>query len=263
MKNLFDAAARRGFRYTQIVVALLLTAAFAATAAHPQAASDEGKTSDAKPRSVEISQTIFLKNLTQPNELSDVQTALRNMLGGRTRIYLVTTQNAISIEGTPEDIQLAQKLVAEFDRPRKLYRLTYTFTDTDSDTRARTQTLAVVAASGERTILKQGSKVPIVTGTYDSDNSKANTQVQYLDVGLTIDVTVVGHADILSLHSKVEQSSLADEKSGVGPQDPVVRQSVFENTTTITPGKPLIIGSIDILGTTRKQEIAVVAELVK
>jgi type II secretory pathway component GspD/PulD (secretin) len=234
----------------------------AAPIAHAQTASDEARPADAK-HSTEITQTIFLKNLTQQNELSDVQNALRNMLGGHTKIYLVTTQNAISIEGTPEDIQLAQKLVAEFDRPRKLYRLTYTFTDTDSGRQARAQTLTILATSDERTVLKQGSKVPVVTGSFDNESSKANTQVQYLDVGLTIEVTVAGHADVMSLHTKVEQSSLAEEKSGLGPQDPVLHQSVFENTTNVTPGKPLTIGSIDILGTTRKQEIAVEAELVK
>ncbi|MGD0893068.1 MAG: hypothetical protein ABR923_16215 [Terracidiphilus sp.] len=192
-----------------------------------------------------------------------MQTDLRNMLGGHTKIYMVAKEGAISIHGTPEDIRLAQELISELDRPRKSYRLIYTLTDTDGGAQARTQTLAAVLASGERAILKQGSKVPIITGTYDSDNSKANTQVQYLDVGLTIDATVEGHGDDLSLHSKVEQSSLAEEKSGAGPQDPVLRQSVLEITTTITPGKPLIIGKIDILGTTHKQEISVIAEPVK
>jgi type II secretory pathway component GspD/PulD (secretin) len=260
MKSHFDAAARRGFRSTQIVVTLLLTMALAAPVAHAQNASGDAR-ADAKPRT-EVTQTIFLNNLTDRNEFQDVQTDLRNMLSNA-RIYGITSQNAISIHGTPEDIATAQKIIAELDRPRKIYRLTYTLTDSDSGKRTGTQTFALDATSGERVIVKQGSKVPIVTGSFDNESSKANTQVQYQDVGLTIDVTVVGHADILSLHSKVEQSSLAEEKSGLGPQDPVMRQSVFENTTTITPGKPLTIGSIDILGTTHKQEIAVVAELVK
>jgi type II secretory pathway component GspD/PulD (secretin) len=261
MKNHCYAAARRGFRPTQAAIALLLTAALAATAAHAQAPSDEAKVADTKP-GTEIYQTFFLTNLTQQNELNDVQTLLRNMLG-RARIYAIPSHNSISIHGSPEDVALAQKIMTEFDHPRKVYRLTYTFTDKDSGKQPGTQTIALVAASGEKTTFKQGSKIPIVTGSYDSDNSKANTQVQYLDVGLFIEVTVAGHGDALSLRSKVEQSSLADEKSGVGPQDPVLRQSVHETTTTITPGKPVMIGSIDFLGTTHKQEISVVADLVK
>jgi type II secretory pathway component GspD/PulD (secretin) len=261
MKIHCDAAARRGFRPAQPVFVLLLIAALAATAAHAQTSSDDAKLADAK-TSTEINQTIFLNNLTQQNEFNDVQTDLRNMLS-KARIYGVMSQNAISIHGSPEDVAAAQKLIAELDRARKVYRVTYTLTDRNSETVARTQTLAIVTASGERTIIKQGSKVPIATGTYDSDNSKANTQFQYLDVGLNIDCTVGGRGDVLSLHSKVEQSSLTDEKSNLGPQDPVLRQSVLENTASLTPGKPLIIGSIDIPGTTRKQDISVVAELVK
>lgn len=261
MKSHFDAPARRGFRPAQIVVALLLTAALAATAAYAQTASDEAKADDAKP-GTEIYQTFFLTNLTQQNDINDVQTLLRNMLS-HARIYAIPSKNSISIHGSPEDVALARKIIAEFDHPRMVYRITYTFTDKDSDKQAGTQTIALVAASGEKTTLKQGSRVPIVTGSYDSDNSKANTQVQYQDVGLSIEATVAGHGDVLSLRSKVEKSSLVDEKSGVGPQDPVLRQSVHETTTTVTLGKPVMIGSIDVLGTTHKQEISVVAELVK
>jgi type II secretory pathway component GspD/PulD (secretin) len=258
----YDLTGRRVNCPAKILTAFTLGLALATPAALAHAQSAGAKLAETN-SSPEITQTIFLKNLTQQNEVNDVQTDLRNMLGPHAKVYLAAKQGAISIHGTPEDIELARQLVSELDRPRKSYRLTYTFTEKDGGAPARTQTLAVVAASGERTILKQGSKVPVVTGSYDSDNSKANTQVQYLDVGLTIDTTVEGHGDVLSLHSKVEQSSLADEKSGMGPQDPVVRQSVHETTTTITPGKPLILGTIDILGTTRRQEIAVVAELVK
>jgi len=38
---------------------------------------------------------------------------------------------------------------------------------------------------------------------------------------------------------------------------------VLDDTSTLTPGKSLVLGSLDIPGTTRKQEIEVVAELVK
>jgi type II secretory pathway component GspD/PulD (secretin) len=257
MKSHFDAAARRGSRSTQIVAAFLLAIALASPAVRVQAQS-----ADAKP-STEIDQTIFLTSLTQQHDLNDVVTDLRNMLGGHTKIYLVASQNAISIHGTPQDVQFAQKLIAELDRPRKIYRLTYTISETDNGKRTGTQTIALVAASGEKTTFKQGSKVPIVTGSFDNDSSKANTQVQYLDVGLNIEFTAEGRADGLNLRSKIEQSSLTEQRSGVGPQDPVLSQSVLEASTALALGKPMSLGMIDIPGTTRKQEISVVSELVK
>jgi type II secretory pathway component GspD/PulD (secretin) len=256
-----DAAGRHVVRPAKMLAAFMLALLLVARGAHAQTATEAARPNDAK-SSTEIEQTIFLTNLTQKNDLNDVQTDLRNMLP-QARIYCVASQNAISIHGTPDDIQLAQKLVAEFDRPRKIYRLTYTIIDMDSGKRTGAQTFALIAASSERTIFKQGSKVPIVTGSFETGSSAANTQVQYQDVGLAINFTVEGRADGVALQSKVEQSTLAEDKSGVGPQDPVLRQSVLEGSTALTLGKPLVLGSLDIPGTTRKQEISVVSELVK
>ena len=88
--------------------------------------------------------------LTQQNDINDVQTLLRNMLS-HARIYAIPSKNSISIHGSPEDVALARKIIAEFDHPRMVYRITYTFTDKDSDKQAGTQTIALVAASGEKT----------------------------------------------------------------------------------------------------------------
>jgi hypothetical protein len=65
------------------------------------------------------------------------------------------------------------------------------------------------------------------------------------------------------LHSKIEQSSLADEKSAATPADPVVHQTVLEGSAELAQDKPLVLGSLDIPGTLRHQEIEVVAELVR
>jgi hypothetical protein len=81
--------------------------------------------------------------------------------------------------------------------------------------------------------------------------------VQYVDVGLSIEATIDGSR----LRTKVEQSTIADEKSAVGAQDPVIRQGVLEETSTLVEGKPLVLGSFDIPGTARHEEIGVVSEL--
>jgi hypothetical protein len=49
----------------------------------------------------------------------------------------------------------------------------------------------------------------------------------------------------------------------MGPQDPVVRQTVLEVTSALAPGKPLLLGALDFPGSTRHQEIEIVAELVR
>ena len=210
----------------------------------------------------ETYQTLYLSSLSEQRDANDIQTDLRNMLP-KAKLYYVASQNAISMRGTPEDIQLAQKILSDIDRTKKTYRLTYTIRETDGGKQIGTQQFALVVASGGRTIFKQGNKVPIVTGAFNEGTSSANSQVQYLDVGLNIDATLDAYSDGLRLHTKVEQSSVADEKSGIGAQDPVVRQTTLEGVSTLVQGKPVVLGSLDMPGSTRRQEIEVVSELVR
>ena len=141
----------------------------------------------------------------------------------------------------------------------KTYRLTYTLTETDGGKRVGTQHFAMIVVSGRKTVLKQGNRVPLVTGSV-STSGGAQTQVQYLDIGLNIDASIEESADGVKLNTQVEQSSIAEEKSGLGTQDPIVRQAKLEGTSILAAGKPLILGSMDIPSTARRLDIEVVME---
>jgi len=143
----------------------------------------------------------------------------------------------------------------------KTYRLTYTLTETDGGKRVGTQRFAMIVVSGRKTVLKQGNRVPLVSGSV-STSGGAQTQVQYLDTGLNIDASIEESADGVKLNTAVEQSSISEEKSGLGPQDPIVRQAKLEGTSILTAGKPLILGSMDIPSTARRLDIEVVMEQV-
>ena len=201
----------------------------------------------------ETVQTIFLSNVTGQNDLNDISTDLRNVLP-KARIFPDQGQNAITLRATEEDLAIAQKLVAELDLPRKVYRLTYTISDFEGGKRTGSQHFVILAVAGERTIFKQGSRVPIVIGTVEKETTAQSSEIQYLDVGLSIDATVAGSPENLILRSKIEQSSLGGEKSAVVAPDPVVRQTVLQGSTELTEKKPP--------GTARHQEIEVVAELI-
>lgn len=213
------------------------------------------------PQAPETVQTVFLSNVTGQNDLNDISTDLRNVMP-RAKIFPVQSQNAITLRATEEDLATAQKLIAELDRPRKVYRLTYTISDFENDKRTGSQHYVVLALAGERTIFKQGSRVPIVIGTVEKETTAQSSEIQYLDVGLSIEATVSGSPENLILRSKVEQSSLRGEKSAVVAPDPVVRQTVLQGSTELVQGKPTVLGSLDIPGTTSREEIEVVAELV-
>jgi general secretion pathway protein D len=62
-------------------------------------------------------QTFYLTNAWQQSDLTDVQTAIRNLLTG-IKIYAVPSQNAIVIRGTPDELMLAQMLINDLDKAR-------------------------------------------------------------------------------------------------------------------------------------------------
>ena len=215
-----------------------------------------------------LERTFFLNNIAQQNEASEIVTSLRNILSPETRVYLVSSENAITVRASAEDFTLIQKLLNDLDRPRRTYRLTYTVTEIDGSKRIGTQHFTVVTVSGQETRLKQGSRVPIATGSYNaSDTSGTNaapagvqTQFTYLDIGMNFSSTVQEIGQNGRLRFNVEQSSLAPETSGVGPQDPIVRQTSLAGEATLAPGKPLMLGSVDIPGSTRHLDIEVIME---
>ena len=63
-------------------------------------------------------QTFYLTNVSQQNDFTDVQTALRNIFQGGTKVYGVASQNAIIMRGTPDELMLAQKLINDLDRAK-------------------------------------------------------------------------------------------------------------------------------------------------
>jgi hypothetical protein len=200
-------------------------------------------------------QVFYLTNANQQNDANEVVVAIRNLVDPTVKLYLVPNQNAILMRGTPEQIALVQKIINDLDRPRKSYRLTYSITELEGGKRVGVQHFSMIVTSGQRTQVRQGSRVPIVTGS-DKDGS----QVQYVDIGLNFDSTLDQYAGGARLSTKVEQTSVAEERSGVGPQDPVVRQTTLANTSFLLPGKPVVLGSVDVPGSTRRIDIDVMME---
>ena len=216
-------------------VALTLAHTLPAPAAKAQTNPGDQRPDAVPQPAPETVQTIFLKNIAEQNDLNDILTDLRNILP-RAKIYGVQSQNAITLKGTPEDLETAHKLIADLDRPRPLYRLTYTITEYDGGKSTGSQSFVILAVLGQRSIFKQGNRVPIVTGSYDQARN-SNTQVQYQDVGLSIEATVDGSPDGLTLRTKIEQSSLPGERSATAAQDPVVHQIVLQEAAEICSGQ--------------------------
>jgi hypothetical protein len=78
---------------------------------------------------------------------------------------------------------------------------------------------------------------------------------------MNFDATLTGMGNNAMLKSSVEQSSVAPEKSDIGGvQEPIVRQSSLKGVALLAPGKPQLLGSMDIPGSTTRLDIEVLME---
>lgn len=241
-------------RTLKLFAAAALTFAAAAPAAFAQ--NSDNKAPD-------TIKTYYL-NTSQQNDAQEILIAVRSVVSG-IKADFVSSQNAIVVSGPPEDQAKVQKVIADLDRPRKAYRLTFTLADSDAGKRVGVQHFSIVVAAGQRTTLKQGSKIPVITGSYQPGAVGVQTQFTYLDIGMNFDVSIDDSPGGLRLKSHVENSSVGSPteygtNSGPLAQEPIVHQTTLEGTSIVTLGKPLTLGSVDVPGSTRHIDIEVVAE---
>ncbi|MBI2818385.1 MAG: type II and III secretion system protein [Acidobacteria bacterium] len=129
---------------------------------------------------------------------------------------------------------------------------------TDSHTKIL-QRPEVRASDGMRATLRIGDKVPIATGAYQPGiagqavSALVNTQFQYQDVGVNVDITPKVHQNQeITLKVRVEVSAVTSTAEPVpGVKQPVIGQRVIEHDIRLREGEMNILGGILQTGTTR------------
>jgi general secretion pathway protein D len=250
-------------------------------------------------------QTFYLSNAWQENDLTDVQTAIRNVLIN-VKATGVKSQNAIVVRGTPDELLLVQKLINDLDKARpevivdisvlevsknweKNLGITWPSsatvalqTDIDSTSASSTSTvtatkdeatlynlahlkannfLATISAAkanllltdantkildnprirctdGQKATMKIGEKIPVATGSYSTGTSTTsvsglvNTQFQYQDVGVNIEMTPTVHFDHdVTLKIKLEDSSEGTPVTMGSGSDSISEPTIIQKTS--------------------------------
>src|SRR5579863_1516997 len=120
----------------------------------------------------------------------------------------------------------------------------------DTDTKML-QNPQVRALDNQKATLKIGERVPVATGSFQPGiggvgiNPLVNTQFQYLDVGVNIDVTPHVHADReITLKITMEISSVVGQSSIGGISQPIIGQKKIEHEIRLKDGESSLIGGI-------------------
>ena len=115
----------------------------------------------------------------------------------------------------------------------------------------------VRVSDGEKATLTIGEKVPIATGSFQAGvgvgvgggagvvNPLVNTQFQYLDVGVKIDVTPRVHPDgDVSMKLSVEISALAGTSNIGGINQPIISTRKIEHDIRLKDGEANVLGGL-------------------
>lgn len=107
------------------------------------------------------------------------------------------------------------------------------------------------ALDNEKATLKIGDRVPIATGSFTPGigaggiSPLVNTQFQYLDVGVNIDITPHIHSDHeVTLKMVLEISSVTGSQNIGGINQPVIGQRRIEHETRLEDGDVNLVGGI-------------------
>lgn len=120
----------------------------------------------------------------------------------------------------------------------------------DSDTKLL-QNPQIRALDGQKASLKIGDRVPVATGSFQPGiggvgiNPLVNTQFQYLDVGVNIDITPHVHAGReVSLKISMDISAVTGTQDIGGITQPIIGQRKVEHEIRLKDGEVNLLGGI-------------------
>ncbi|MBZ5686232.1 MAG: type II and III secretion system protein [Acidobacteriia bacterium] len=125
-----------------------------------------------------------------------------------------------------------------------------TYLMSDSDTKL-IQNPEIRALDNEKATLKIGDRVPVATGSFGAAaggggvSALVNTQFQYLDVGVNIDITPHIHSEHeVTLKMTLEVSSVSGTQNIGGISQPIIGQRRIEHETRLRDGEVNLVGGI-------------------
>jgi general secretion pathway protein D len=120
----------------------------------------------------------------------------------------------------------------------------------NSDTKL-IQNPQIRALDGQKASLKIGDRVPVATGSFQPGiggvgiNPLVNTQFQYLDVGVNIDITPHVHANgEVTLKITMDVSAVTGQQNIGGISQPVIGQRKIEHEIRLKDGEANLLGGI-------------------
>jgi general secretion pathway protein D len=183
---------------------------------------------------------------------TSVTVALQNNINNTaSSTTTTTTNNTGSTSGTPNQVNLNRlgNLNAT-DFTVTIPQATASALFSDSDTKL-IQNPQIRSVDGQKASLKIGERVPVATGSFQPGiggvgiNPLVNTQFQYLDVGVNIDITPRIHSTgEVSLKISMDISSVTGQSNIGGISQPIIGRKLIEHEIRLRDGEVSLLGGM-------------------
>jgi general secretion pathway protein D len=198
-----------------------------------------------KSRTLGINPPTSMTVQLQPN----VTTTTSTVTNGTTTVNGTTsTGTGSSQSGTINLNQLADLNATDFQVTISPATVTALFSDTSTKLIQNPQIRSV---DGQKASLKIGDRVPVATGSFQPGiggvgiNPLVNTQFQYLDVGVNVDITPRIHSNgDVTLKVTMDISSVTSTSNIGGINQPVIGQRKIEHEVRLREGEANLLGGM-------------------
>jgi general secretion pathway protein D len=185
------------------------------------------------------------------NPPTSATVTLQNNINTTTTPTNTTTSTTSSTSGTPNTVnlnRLGNLNATDFTVTIPSASATALFSDSDTKLIQNPQ---IRALDGQKASLKIGDRVPIASGSFQPGiggvgiNPLVNTQFQYLDVGVNIDITPRVHAGHeVSLKIVMDISSVTGSSNIGGITQPIIGQRKIEQDIRLKDGEVNLLGGM-------------------
>jgi hypothetical protein len=175
----------------------------------------------------------------------------------RTILSLAVLGAAICVGTKPLIAQEAASAAKPPDKPAVAYRLDFSINELQDGKKINSRHYSITQTEDSNIVglpgfkdLKIGTRVPVESGA---------NQFQYIDIGTNISSRLYMKANTLTLDVHADLSNLPAPDPNAKVSQPLIRQIVISGSMILTPGKPMIVGSVDDPNSNREFQLEVTA----
>ncbi len=168
-------------------------------------------------------------------------------------LLIVLGAALLALPASAQEAKSTVTTVARAEKSAATYKLDFTLSELEDGTRLNSRSYSMLIEEDAWGRTRIGTRVPINLGE--------GKGIQYMDVGFSLDARVNQREGDLRLELRLETSSFApvEGNDASRPREPVLRSMRSDLTASVTPGKLVLLTTVDELGSKRRFQLEVTA----